>query len=149
MDEAMKEMKERSSGLTLLEIVVITVVLAVILAMSLPTLGAAKKQTNEASAITTLRTVSAAQLQYRTRYGTYADLGELTGVGLLDAGFNDSEKAGYRFVSSNAPSSSTWAMVAEPVLPGVSGDRYFYVDESGVIRYREDTTASLADVPVD
>ena len=62
---------------------------------------------------------------------------------------SDRKKAGYRFVASESPSQTTWAIAAEPVQPGITGDRYFYVDESGVIRFREDGPATTVDRPVD
>ncbi len=140
---------ERRSGFTIIELAIVIAVIAIILAMVVPALMSSRKHANETAAIANLRTVSQAQLQYRTQYGSYAELEELSDVSLVDSGFSDAERQGYRFVSSGSQGSTTWAMLAEPVDPGVSGDRYFFIDESGVIRFREGEPADGGSPAVD
>ncbi len=139
----------RSKGFTLIELLIIVAVITIIMAAVLPALATARKHGNESATVANLRSISSAQLQYRTRYGEYGSVAELETATLLDASYEDAEKIGYRFTSAEAPGKSTWAINAEPVTPGVTGDRFFFVDESGVIRYREGDLASDEDSAVE
>jgi prepilin-type N-terminal cleavage/methylation domain-containing protein len=139
----------RESGFTLMEVLIVAAVLAIIIAIVLPAIASARKHTNESAAVANLRSVSSAQLQYRTRYGDFGDIDELETASLLDASYEDGMKTGYEFISAENPSSSTWSVTATPVTPGVTGDRFFFIDESGVIRYREGESAGNEDSAVD
>ena len=114
-------MNRRTSGFTLLEVLMVTVVLTVIIAAAIPAFSSSRRDSNETAAVATLRTVSQAQLQYRTRFGDFGDIGDLESASLLDAAFEDAERTGYRFTAVESPSSSTWSIQAEPITPGVTG----------------------------
>ena len=89
--------------------------------------------------------ISSAQSQHRVRNGTFTDVTTLESIGFLDQNFSDNEKSGYMFENAQDPSSSAWALQANPVNVGVTGDRYYYVDTSGVIRYNDSAQAGPAD----
>ena len=139
----------RESGYTLIEILVVTTVIAIIMASVLPAFLIAKKQANESAAIASLRSISRAQLQHRTRYGSFTDIAALESTSLLDVSYQDGEKIGYQFASTEAPSPATWSATATPITPTVTGDRYFFIDESGVIRYREGSPAGENDSAIE
>jgi type IV pilus assembly protein PilA len=136
-------------GFTLIELLLVVTVLSIIVVMAIPGIVGARKHANETSAISSLRTLSSAQIQYRTRFGTFGGLPELSGQGFVDTSLGDGEKSGYRFTNVSAPGDVTWAMFAQPVTPGVSGDRWFFVDESGVIRYSQGGVPTTSDPAVD
>ena len=68
---------------------------------------------------------------------------------MIDESFADLEKAGYSFLDSVAPTNWYWAMEAHPLVNGVSGDRYFFVDISGVIRFETGGTADSSSAAID
>ena len=123
--------------------------LASCIAAVLPALATARKHGNEAATVANLRSISNAQLQYRTKYGEFGLVSELESATLLDASYGDNEKIGYRYTSAELPGRSTFAINAEPITPGVTGDRFFFVDESGVIRFREGEAADEEDSAVE
>ena len=41
-----------------------------------------------------------------------------------------------------------WSCTASPVDPGKTGDRYFFVDDSGVIRFERDRQATATSPPI-
>lgn len=57
------------------------------------------------------------------------------------------EKHGYAF--GDRGDMTGWTCTADPVSPGSSGDRYFYIDESGVIRMTTNDTTTSADQPLE
>ncbi len=139
----------RSRGFTLLEMMLVVAVIAIIAAIAIPTLTSSRKHANESSAISSLRTFTTAQVQYRTRFGSYAVPVDLSNGGYVDNSFADSQKSGYFFTASGAPSDVTWDVTAQPVSPGVTGNRWFRVDESGVIRFKEGAAPTPSDPAVD
>jgi type II secretory pathway pseudopilin PulG len=128
---------------------IVIAIIAIIAAVAIPNLLAAKKTANEAAAISALRTISTAQTRYRLRFGTYAPLATLVTSSVIDDSFGDAQRNGYLFAEPGAVTAFVWATTASPLSPGVTGDRYFFVDESGVIRFRDGAIATPADNPID
>jgi prepilin-type N-terminal cleavage/methylation domain-containing protein len=134
----------RSNGFTLIELMIVVAVIAIIAAIAIPSLLHARIAANEASAISTLRTVSTVSAQYRVRFGSYAgSLANLYAGGFIDSSVASSSKAGYTFVY--APGANTYTFNGNPTNPGVSGQRYFYIDSSGVVRFSTTGAATAAD----
>jgi len=119
---------------------------AMLAAVAIPHLIEARKGSNEAAAIGALRTISTAQSLYREgdKDGNgimdYAEeFSELLEHGLVDDVLGTGAKQGYIFeldTGSTAGNNSTiflWNATATPAKPGRSGDRSFYVDETGIL----------------
>lgn len=138
----------KSSGFTLVELMVVVAVLSIIAALSLPSLVSARKAGNEAATISSLRTLSTVNIAYRMRYQSYASsLAALTTVGYVDSVLGSGTKSGYTFAYSAATDS--WSVTASPILPGTTGDRGFFVDDSGVIRFSGSGAATSASPAID
>jgi prepilin-type N-terminal cleavage/methylation domain-containing protein len=140
---------ERNGAFTLIELMLVVTLIAIITAIALPNLTAARKAANEVAAISALRSICTAQTHYRMRFGSYASLADLTAATTIDDSFTDALRSGYVFASTATPTSSRWELNADPQMPGQSGDRHFFVDHSGVIRFHEGATASAVDPAID
>jgi hypothetical protein len=57
-------------------------------------------------------------------------------------------KSGYSFTFSAASPYQQYSITAGPVNPGVTGQRYFFTDQSGVIRVNTSSAASSTDNPL-
>ena len=144
--------KER--GFTLLELMIVVSVAAVIMAIVMPSLYRAKRAANETAAVSFLKSIHAAQTLYR-RFGRYADSDEeLVAAGFLGGGSQNAKKsrrntvAGYGFMVDVDPASPEyWIGEAIPREPGATGDRYFFIDITGVIRFSDKGRASVNDPP--
>jgi type II secretory pathway pseudopilin PulG len=112
----------------------------------------------ETAAIQALRTISTAQIQYRSQYGKYAgtlrDLGRVAGGGQTGPGAADlipgelaaGARNGYRFAVELTPGGFAATATAETF--GVTGRRSFYTDETMVIRARAGSGASATDAEI-
>jgi len=149
MDFRFKRCTHGNKGFTLLELMIILAVLAVVITIAVPILTSSKKRANEISAIVSLRVICKSEIEHRNRYGTYTTLANLESRGLIDSTFTDAMKSGYLFFEAAVPNLDYWAIRAIPTDPGVSGDRFFYVNASGVIRVRDGAVAGPTDSPVD
>ena len=140
--------RRNSQGFTLIELMMVVAVISILITVAIPGISSAKRRANEAAAITALRTISQAESQYRVRFGTFTDVPTLEISGLLDENFEDAQKSGYAFQNAGTSTNGTWAVTANPVDPGISGNRYFFIDASGVIRFNDSGNATATDATI-
>ena len=131
-------------GFTLIELTVFVAVINIIAAIAIPNLIEARKGSNEAGAIGALRTLTTAQALFREgdkdgngKLDYATSLQALAAAGLIDTALGSGTKQGYQFeinIPAGTSSETFWGGAATPRSPGKSGDRFFFVDETGVIR---------------
>ncbi len=141
----------RKQGFTLIELMIVVAIIAIIAAIAIPSLLNARKAGNEASAISSLRTLTTVNEQYRTRFQQYSpDLTSLSGAGYIDSVLGGGTKSGYTF-SYTFTDANQWSCTADPTdtTNWSTGDRGFFCDQSGVIRWAEHAGATLASPPID
>jgi type IV pilus assembly protein PilA len=151
-----RKTKHAARGFSLIELLVVVSVILVIAAIAIPNFIRSKMRANEASAVENLRTISTAQVVYSTTYqvGFSPTLVALAGqpvvpdptqAGLIDVVLGSGSKSGYTYtytVVRTDPNGNVtdFAVNADPILVGSSGDRHFYIDQSSIIR--QSTTAA-------
>ena len=138
-----------SQGFTLVELLIVILIISVIAALAVPNLLKSKAAANEASAVSSVRTIVNCQFSYATRTGGYSNgLLTLGTSQLLDSVLGSGTKDGYTFASSVGGITS-FTVNARPIVYGSSGSRSFFADESGVIRYTTaDADATSTDTPI-
>ena len=128
-------------GFSLVELLVVVIIIAIVAAIAIPNLLASRRSANEASAISSLRTIHSAQATYQategnnTNYGTLAQLAAATSPdpnGLIDSALGGGNKSGYTFAVT-VPAAQVYCATAAPTTPGTTGNRYFAVSQPGVI----------------
>ena len=138
----------------------------IVAAIAIPNLLRSKMAANEAVSVGSLRTLNTACVTYSTQYGGYPpSLGALGGEGsgaapsatsaqLIDNVLQTGTKSGYNFTYSAGPIDNTgviasYAINANPVVPGTTGVRYFFTDQSGVIRAESGRPANADSPPLE
>ncbi len=151
-------------GFSLVELLIVVTVILIIAAIAIPNYITSKLRANESGAIQNLRTITTANVVYSTTYqiGYAPDLPTLGGdstaptlsaAGLIDSVLASGDKSGYNYsysvVSSGSDSQVTgYAVFASPEIFGTTGTRYFYTDETAVIRYNSSAQAGPSDSPI-
>ncbi len=138
-------------GFSLVELLIVVLIIGIIAQMSIPHLMQSKLAANEASAITTVRSVLNAEALYVTTVGSgkYATMGGLVSGMLVDSVVGSSTKDGYVFSIALSAADTAFAIDARPSGYNNSGIRSFFSDETAVIRYTTaDSAATVTSTPL-
>ena len=136
-------------GFSLIELLIVVAIIGIIAAIAVPNLLQSKAAANEASSISSIRNIVTSQITYSATAGSgsySATLATLSSQKLIDSVLGSGTKDGYNFTV--AGTTNTFVINADPVTPGSTGNRYFFSDESGVIRYSTSGAASATCSPL-
>ena len=136
-------------------------IILIIAAIAIPNLLRSRIAANEASAVGSIRTINTSEVTFASTYpnvgfGDLASLGgaggSATGAGLLDAILASAVKSGYVFTivtggATGTGPATTYSVQGDP-QNSQTGQRHFYSDQSGVIRYNVSAQASAGDSPL-
>jgi type IV pilus assembly protein PilA len=153
------------AGFSLIEVLIVVAIILIIAAIAIPQFIKSRMAANEASAVSSMRAICSANVLYERTYSLgYAPslpaLGRAPGGGpataanadILDPVVANGIKSGYNFVyaalSSGGGNPDRFAVNANPISPGQTGERYFFVDQSMVIRFDTLGLAGPASLPV-
>ena len=155
----------KEKGFSLIELLIVVTIILIIAAIAIPNLMRNKIQANETAAVGAMRTLNESVLLYSNSYGGFphalSDLGPGTGgsaptsasADLIDSVLSSGVKSGYRFTYvpiASDPSGNvlSYSITATPVVPGSSGQRSFFTDQSGTIRSTPNGTADSTSAPI-
>lgn len=137
-------------GFSLIELLIVVSVILIIAAIAVPNFLRARLAANEASAVSSCRTVNTAEFTFMAFYqqGYTSALAQLgppasgpatsAAADLIDVGLAAGQRSGYLF--SYTPSGlmgdsvTSYQFRASPSIPYDTGSRSFFTDPSGVIR---------------
>jgi type IV pilus assembly protein PilA len=166
--------RQRNRGFTLIELLIVVAIILIIAAIAIPNLMRSRMLADEASAIGSLRAIFTAETTYRATYSngfspSLAALGPPPGGGnnatcdyanLLAGNLTGGRKTGYVFTYTGKnpipaaaqgcsnPGFDDYTINADPVTRGTTGQRSFFVDPSGTIRFNTTQPATATDSPI-
>jgi type IV pilus assembly protein PilA len=150
------------NGFSLIELLIVVAIILVITAIAIPRLLQARSSAQESAAVGTLKAINSAEITYSTAYPScgFVDMPSLGGdgsgpgtSGILDNVFPD--RGGYHFaINLTGPggdcgmtSGAEYSVEGSPLNPQYL--RYFYTDQSAVVRFRFGGPATLTDASIE
>ena len=150
---------------------IVVAIILIIAAIAIPNLIRSKIAADEASAVASLRTINTAEIVYSSTYNTTtvfsADLSSLgdggtaancggttvvptsTAACLIDSALENATqtaKTGYLFTYT--PVTGSYSVQGGPTALNSTGVRYFYTDQSAVIRANSGSAATNTSSPI-
>lgn len=161
----------RRRGFSLVELIMVTAIILIIATFALPNFLRARYTANETSAVSSLRISYGAETQYASSYNSFsADVNSLgpppvgtlpsaTAADLVDSVLSGQiggqplkfQKSGYQFIYTPAgsfPGVQQYTFQANPLVRGNTGQRSFFMDQTGIVRYNDSGPASVNDNPI-
>lgn len=159
----LRRKRKTAQGFSLIELLVVIAIILIIAAISIPNYLHSKMTANEAATIQNIRNITTAEVIYSTTFGIgYSQLLlDLGGTGtptptnaiLIDDILARGSKAGFNVTyvpksPDTAGKYTGFTVNAAPINYGNSGARYFYTDQTGVIRQSISSVATATDTPI-
>jgi len=170
-EEIGKSMRKNQKGFSLVELLVVVAIIMIIAAIAMPKLLHSRMAADEASAVASLRTMNTSEVVYSSTYSVptvfSADLTSLSDGGtaancaagvtptsahacLIDAALAAAGaapgKSGYTF--TYAPAAGNYTITAAPITFNSTGVRYFFTDQTVVIRANAGAAATSTSTPI-
>lgn len=164
--QAHSSSRSKCRGFSLIELLIVIAIILTIAALAIPNLLRSKMRANETAAVAAMRAITTAQVSYQTTYdrGFAPGLPALgpppsatprsaSAADLIDSVLASGTRGGYRFSYNPVDADGdgqyeTYSINANPTSPGSTGDKYFYVDQSNVIRENLGGPANASSPPV-
>ena len=150
---------KKEKGFSLIELLIVVAIILIIAAIAIPNLLRARMSASEASAVGSLHAINTAEIEYNSTYGKgfSPDLPSLGSGGtnpcvaseahacLIDdslamATSPSRPKQGYYFTYTPSTGDTVYSVVGLPAVIGQTGQRGFYSDQSGVVRFTPDAS---------
>jgi len=152
---------EKQRGFSLIELLIVVAVILIIAAIAIPNFMRSRMRANESAAVQNLRNITTANVVYLTTYGigfsdSLTKLGgnavivDSTAAGLIDSVLSSGIKSGYSYTyavisTDGAGQVLAYSVNAEPTALGATGDTYYYVDQTSIIRRNNTGLAGATD----
>ncbi len=150
-------------GFSLIELLIVVAIILILAGIAIPSLIQSRMRANEAAAVASCRNINTAEVVYHSTYNIgysvllvhLGDAGPPTSLAaaLLDNPLANGAKFGFTFLYGSTDLDGdgrrdVYTINANPTNPGSSGQRFFFTDQTGVIRWKNLAVAAVADPPI-
>ncbi len=131
-------------GFTLVEIMIVVAIVIVLVTLSIPNILSSRRVANEGAAIANLRTVNNSCQLYNINQETFPATLESLSPDYLEPDLASGRKQGYQYAYILVDQDH-FTVNANPASTGLLQGKYYFMDESGVIRWNSSAPAGSGD----
>jgi type IV pilus assembly protein PilA len=136
--------RKQAQGFSLIELLIVVAIILIIAAIAIPNLLRARIAANEASAATSVRRISTAEIAYNAAYPSVGCSPTPTTACMVDSVLASGNKSGYQLkavgFSSSGGVNDSFVASSAPQLFDSTGVRNFCVVSDGVLRVQIGTS---------
>lgn len=145
--------RHRQEGFTLVEIMIVVAIITLLAVLIYPNFLRAKLQSNETVAVESIRVLGTALEGYRAAQTPPDYPDDLIVLSdeippYVDSILTSGIRQGYSFTYTRLDEAQ-FTLNADPITPNVTGERGFYLDETGVVRVSPSGSADESDPPLE
>lgn len=139
----------KKKAFTLVELLIAIGILMMLVLLIVPNVWRARINSNESIAVSNLKSLNSALNLYYINNdqfpsGLTALIPPASNPGYISPELTDGQEAGY-YLIYNYGDQDSFSVNANPRRPGRTGNRYFYLSDTGKIHYNQDGPASSSD----
>lgn len=139
----------RRTGFTLIEIMIVVAIAMVLIMLATPNILRSRVVANEGAAVANMKSINNGCQIYHINKETYpASLSDMvepeSNPPYIDSNLATGHKQGYEFIYTLVDADH-FTLNANPTTTGLLKGRYFYTDESGIIRFKVGSPAGPDD----
>ena len=138
---------KQQKGFSMVELLMVVTIIGILMAVAIPGLRRAKQNAQMGSAVQSMRVIYSGEAIYLKKYNVYGTLTELGTELILDQVLSSGDKEEYTFEVTVGATGKTYTVTGSP-KKDLSRMDYFFLDESGVIRFNKGAPADVTSQPI-